>query len=126
MAEGLVRHYYGDRFNVESAGAMPTSINPNAMKVMGEIGIDISNQRSKPVEEFMGKSFDHVITLCDDNSKEVCPTFNGDAGERLHWNFQDPVEARGVEEEVLQTYRAVRDGIRESIDRFVKELDENA
>lgn len=126
MAEGFTRHHYGDRFDVESAGAMPSEVNPNAIKVMKEIGIDISGQRSKSVEEFIGQRFEYVITVCGDDSKEVCPTFIGDAGERLHWGFPDPVEARGTQEEILEKYREVRDGLRKKIEKFVSELNREA
>jgi arsenate reductase len=122
MAEGLMRHLYGDMFDVESAGAMPSEVNPNAIDVMKEIGIDIFGQRSKSVEEFIGQRFDYVVTLCGDSSKEVCPTFIGDAGERLHWNFPDPIEAQGTQNEILETYREVRDGIRKKIEDFANEV----
>ncbi len=122
MAEGLVRHLFGDRFEVESAGAMPSEVNPNAVKVMEEIGIDISGQRSKSVEEFMGQRFDYVVTLCGDSSKSVCPSFIGEVGERLHWNFPDPYDAQGTQEQVLEVYREVRDGIRKRIENFFGEV----
>lgn len=126
MAEGLIRHSNGDRFDVESAGAMPSEVNPNAIRVMEEIGIDISGQRSKSVEELIGQRFDYLVTLCGDSSKDICPSFIGEVGERLHWAFPDPYEAIGSQEEVLETYRTVRDGIREKIDDFVSKLDEVA
>jgi arsenate reductase len=124
MAEGYTRHRYGDRIEVESAGAMPDSANPNAKAVMKEIDIDISNQRSKSVGEFAGQKFDYVITLCGDSAKDVCPVFVGDVSERQHWNFPDPIEAQGSEEEILEEYRAVRDGIRDKIDEFFGEFEE--
>ncbi|MCK4443302.1 MAG: arsenate reductase ArsC [Thermoplasmata archaeon] len=124
MAEGHIRHQHSYRFDVESAGAMPSEVNPNAIGVMEEIGIDISGQRSRSVEEFIGQRFDYVITLCGDSSRDVRPSFIGDVGERLDWNFPDPYEARGSQEEILETYRNVRDGLREKIDDFVSELDE--
>lgn len=79
MAEGIVRHQYGDMFEVRSAGAGATSVHPLATKVMYDVGIDISQQRSKTVVEFLGRNFDHVMTLCGDNAKEVCPAFPGEA-----------------------------------------------
>jgi arsenate reductase len=124
MAEGYTRHRYGDRIEVESAGAMPDSVNPNAIAVMREIDIDITDQRGKSVGEFAGQRFDYVITLCGDSAKDVCPAFVGDAGERLHWDFPDPIEARGSEEEILAEYRAVRDGIINKIDEFFGESQE--
>jgi arsenate reductase len=126
MAEGLIRQLHGGRFDVESAGAMPSEVNPNAIKIMEEIGIDISGQRSKSVEEFIGQRFDYLVTLCGDSSKDVCPSFNGEVGKSLHWAFPDPYEAIGSQEEVLETYRTVRDGIREKIDDFISGLDEVA
>jgi arsenate reductase len=124
MAEGYTRHRYGDRFEVESAGAMPDSVNPNATAVMKKIGIDIADRRSKSVGEFAGQRFDYVITLCGDSAKDMCPAFVGDVGERLHWNFPDPIEAQGSQEEILKEYRVVRDGIKNKIDEFLGELEE--
>ncbi|MGB2696636.1 MAG: arsenate reductase ArsC [Candidatus Zixiibacteriota bacterium] len=95
MAEGLVRHFYGNKFKAFSAGAMPTPIHPSTKKVMMEMGIDISKQRSKSIGEFFSLEFDYVITLCGENAKDVCPIFNGKAGKRLNWNFEDPAEAKG-------------------------------
>jgi arsenate reductase len=79
MVEGMVRHRYGDDFEVRTAGAGATSVPPMAIKVMYDVGIDISQQRSKTVVEFLGRNFDHVMTLCGDNAKEVCPAFSGEA-----------------------------------------------
>ncbi len=124
MAEGYARHCYGDVLDVESAGSMPDKVNPNAIAVMKEIGVDISGQRSKPVGEFAGQRFDYVVTLCRESAKDACPAFIGEAGERLHWDFPDPIEATGTQEEVLEAYRSVRDGIREKIDDLMKRLSE--
>lgn len=88
MAEGLLRHDGGDQFEVESAGVSPGSVRPEAIEVMGEIGIDITGHRSKSVEEFIGQRFDYLITVCD-NARETCPVFPGDA-ERIHQSFEDP------------------------------------
>ncbi|MGQ9627284.1 MAG: arsenate reductase ArsC [Anaerolineae bacterium] len=120
MAEGILRNFYGNKFEAFSAGAKPSYVHPFAVKVMAEIGIDISNQRSKSVEEFTGQEFDYVITLCGDYAKEVCPVFIGKAKERLHWNFVDPAEAEGSEEEVLTVFRKVRDEIKIKIDKEIK------
>ncbi len=109
IAEGILRHLWGDRFEVESAGMRPSGVNPVAIKVMAEIGIDISGHRSKSVEEFQGMNFDFVITTCDAD-RETCPVFAGKA-RRLHWSFNDPAEARGSEEEILSAFRKVRDEI---------------
>lgn len=124
MAEGYVRHCYDDILEVESAGSIPDRVHPNAIRVMKEIGMDISSQRSKSVGEFMGQRFDYVITLCGEDAKDACPAFIGDARERLHWDFPDPVEAKGTQEEILGSYRGVRDGIRKKIDALVDRLKE--
>src|SRR3989338_4383202 len=88
MAEGILRHYSGDKFEVHSAGSAPTKVDETAIKAMEEIGIDISRNRSKHVKEFLGQRFDYVITVCD-KASETCPTFPGTA-KRLHWSFPDP------------------------------------
>jgi arsenate reductase len=102
MAEGLLRHDAGDRFDVASAGTKPGRVRPEAIAVMNEIGIDISGHRSKSVEEFTGESFDYVLTVCD-NARENCPVFPGH-GKRLHHGFDDPA--------TLEDFRRVRDEIR--------------
>jgi len=107
MAEGILRHYGCDRYDVFSAGTNPSAVNPVAIQVMKEIGIDISNQRSKHVDEFKNQKFDYVITVCDD-AKESCPLFPGKA-KRLHWSFPDPPHDREVTGEVLDEFRKVRD-----------------
>ncbi len=119
MAEGILRHLMGDRFEVESAGTRPSAVNPVAIKVMAEIGIDISGHRSKSVEEFQGMDFDFVITTCD-AAKEACPVFPGKA-RPLHWSLNDPAEARGSENEILSVFRKVRDEIKQRIrEEFIK------
>ncbi len=124
MAEGIVRHHFGDRFDVRSAGANIAPVHPLAVMVMSDVGIDISEQRSKPVGEFLSERFDYVVTLCGDSARDVCPVFLGDVGERLHWNFPDPVETEGTEEEVLRVFRKVRDGIKKRFTEFADELKE--
>ncbi|VVB97544.1 Protein ArsC [uncultured archaeon] len=109
MAEGILRHLRGNEFEVFSAGIRPSVVNPTAIKVMAEIGIDISNHKSKSVEEFKGMIFDFIITTCD-AARETCPVFPGKA-RRLHWSFDDPAVARGSEEEILSVFRKVRDEI---------------
>jgi arsenate reductase (thioredoxin) len=116
MAESLLRHDAGDRFEVESAGTKPGQVRPEAIAVMEELGIDISGQRSKSVDEFAGQSFDYVLTVCD-NAKESCPIFPGHA-KRLHRNFQDPATARGSENERLAVFRRVRNQIHDYLPRF--------
>ena len=116
MAEGLLRHELGDRFEVESAGTKPGRVRPEAIAVMSELGIDISGHRSKSVDEFAGQSFDHVLTVCD-NAKETCPIYPGHTN-RLHHNFEDPAAVEGSEEERLAAFRKVRDQIREFLRGF--------
>ncbi len=117
MAEGLLRHLAGDRFEVMSAGTEATLVRPEAAAAMAELGVDISAQESKTLERYLGGSFDYVVTVCD-AANEACPFFPG-AKRRLHWSFEDPSQATGDEEERLAVFRAVRDEIR---DRIEKEL----
>ena len=109
MAEGLLRHLAGDRFEVASAGTEATSVRPEAVEAMAELGVDISGQSSKTLERYLEEPFDHVVTVCDD-ANEVCPVFPG-ARSRLHWSFRDPSRAEGSQEERLQVFRTVRDEI---------------
>ena len=118
MAEGLLRHDGGDRFEVLSAGVEASFVRPQAIKVMSEIGIDITSHHSKSVDEFLGQEFDYVITVCD-NAQERCPVFPGQT-ERIHWSFDDPAAATGEEEVILETFRRVRDEIREKLRTFIK------
>jgi len=113
MAEGLLRHDAGDRFEVFSAGTKPSQVRPEAIAVMRELGIDISQQRSKAVEEFANQQFDCVLTVCD-NAKESCPIFPG-KGARMHHNFEDPAALAGSREERLALFRQVRDRIRAAL-----------
>ncbi len=108
MAEGLLRHDAGDRFEVESAGTKPSRVRPEAIEAMREIGIDISDYRSKSVDEFTNQSFDYILTVCD-HAKESCPVFPGNAI-RLHQNFADPAD--------LEAFRRVRDEIREYLKKL--------
>ncbi|OHB86057.1 MAG: hypothetical protein A2V98_03090 [Planctomycetes bacterium RBG_16_64_12] len=118
MAEGLLRHLAPERFEAHSAGAVASGLNPNAVKVMRELGIDIARQRSKLVEQFAGQTFDYVVTVCDSSQGGPCPVFLGQAGERLHWPLDDPAEATGSEEEVLRVFRRIRDEIKARLERF--------
>jgi arsenate reductase len=111
MAEGLLRHVAGDRFEVASAGTHPSRVRPEAIAVMREIGIDISGHRSKSVDEFASRDFDYVLTVCD-NAKESCPIYPGH-GNRLHQGFEDPAAVEGSNEERLAAFRKVRDEIRQ-------------
>jgi len=117
MAEGLLRHEDSDRFEVFSAGTKPSAVRPEAVAVMNEIGIDISGQRSKSVNEFDGAPLDYVITVCD-NAKESCPVFPG-AAKRLHWPFEDPATVQGSEDERKAAFRKVRDEVHARIKTFL-------
>src|ERR1700690_2884971 len=105
MAEGLLRHNAGDRFEIFSAGTRPRPVRPEAIAVMRELGIDISRHRSKSVDEFAGQPFDTVLTVCD-NAKESCPLFAGKTV-AMHQNFEDPAAIEGSEEERLAGFRRV-------------------
>lgn len=121
MAEGLVNHDLGKQIEAFSAGTEATRVNPLAAKVMAEIDIDLSGQRSKVLDEFAGQPFDYVITLCGD-ANEKCPLFFGGV-KRLHMGFEDPSRLPGEEAQVLPEYRRVRDEIRRALnDFFSKEL----
>jgi arsenate reductase (thioredoxin) len=109
MAEGLLRHLAGDRFEVMSAGTEATHVRPLAIRTMEEIGVDISGQESKTLERYLREPFDYVITVCEE-ANEACPFFPG-AQNRLHWSFEDPSKAEGSEEERLEVFRSVRDRI---------------
>ena len=117
MAEGLLRHDGGARFDVHSAGVSPTQVRPEAIEAMREVGVDISHQRSKSVEEFAGQAFDHVITVCD-NAREQCPVFPAET-RRIHWSFDDPSAAEGDESQRLAVFRRVRDEIRARLGEFI-------
>ncbi len=116
MAEGLVNHFLGDRFQAFSAGTEATKVNPLAIRVMAEIGIDISGHRSKTMDEFATQQFDYVITLCGD-AFERCPLFFGGV-RRVHIGFDDPSRLKGPDKEVLPEYRRVRDEIRSKLQEF--------
>ncbi|MGE5324799.1 MAG: arsenate reductase ArsC [Actinomycetota bacterium] len=115
MAEGYLRHVAGEDYEVMSAGTAPVGLNPLAVEVMREIGIDISRQTSKNVSQFLGANIPYVITVCD-RARESCPIFPG-AFRLLHWSFDDPAAVEGPGEEKLAAFRRVRDQIAASIDR---------
>ena len=123
MAEGLLRHHGGDRFQAFSAGTEPGSVHPLAIRAMAEIGIDAGGQHSKSVDEFTGQAFDCVITVCD-QAREACPVFPG-AARQLHWSLEDPSQARGSEEERLAAFRQVRDEIAARIEQFLTAMTED-
>jgi arsenate reductase len=106
IAEGFLRHYAGEKANVYSAGVETHGVNPRAISIMNEVGIDISNHTSNHVDEYIHINFDFVITVCD-NAKERCPYFPTNA-EKFHYNFPDPAKASGTEEEIVNEFRRVR------------------
>lgn len=118
MAEGLLRTMYGEEYEAMSAGTVPTELNPLAIKVMQEIGIDISDQTSTSVDEFFGMQIDYVATVCD-QAKEACPLFPAKIA-NLHKSFPDPSRAEGTEEEKLRVFRRVRDEIKNWIEESFK------
>ena len=117
MAEGLLRHLAGERFEVESAGTEATHVRPLAIEAMRELGIDISGHRSKTIESLGDQHFDVAVTVCD-SANEACPIFPGST-RRLHWSFDDPSAATGSDDERLAVFRRVRDEIRAKIEEFV-------
>ena len=117
MAEGLINHYLGDRFQAFSAGTEATRVNPLAAKVLSELGIDISSHHSKTLDQFSGQHFDHVITLCGD-ANEKCPLFFGGT-QRQHIGFDDPSRLKGTDDEVLPEYRRVRDEILQKLTNYL-------
>jgi arsenate reductase len=108
-----------DRFDVYSAGVEPTAVQPEAIDVMAELGMDIKSQRSKPVDEFEGQEFDYAITVCD-SSTEGCPIFPGNA-RYVHWSFKDPAMVNGSDEQRIAAFREVRDQIQARVRVFVHE-----
>jgi len=120
MAEGFLRHLGGGAFDVYSAGTEPGKLHPLAVEAMAEIGVDISGQRAKSVDDFVQERFDYVITVCDD-AKEACPFFPN-AANRFHWSFPDPSAAEGTHKERLAVFRQVRDGIRTRVEDLLKQL----
>lgn len=120
MAEAFLRTLAGDAFEADSAGSQPEPVHPLAIAVMSEYGIDISDQRSKGLHEYMGKTqFDHLITVCD-RAEKACPVFPG-KGAREYWPMDDPLKARGGEQERLEKFREVRDLIEARVRRWLSE-----
>ncbi len=120
MAEALLRSRAGDRFEAYSAGLEPQDLHPLAIQVMAELGIDISTQRAKGVDEFLGRMhFGYLVTVCD-RSLAACPTFPGIAY-RLHWSLPDPAANIGSDAERVAAFRRVRDELTARIDAFVNE-----
>jgi len=117
MAEGFLRSF-DRRLEMYSAGTNPSvRVHPRAVKVMKEVGIDIAGQQPKRIDDFLDKTFDYVITVCD-NAREHCPLFTGQVRHRLHIGFEDPAAATGTDEEIDQVFRRVRDEIRKEIFDF--------
>lgn len=124
MAEGFLKSF-DNRLEVFSAGTNPSSqVHPKAVQVMEEVGIDLSKNLPKKVDQFLNDSFDFVITVCD-NAKETCPVFIGKVGKHLHIGFEDPADATGTEKEVLDQFRRIRDEIKKDFfDFYLKNLKE--
>jgi arsenate reductase len=117
LAEGYLRHFAGNKATIYSAGIETHGVNPKAIQVMAEDGIDINHHTSNNVDEYTGIPFDYVITVCD-NAKENCPFFPTNA-QRLHYNFPDPAKATGNAEEIMNEFRRVRDMIKTYAQDFV-------
>lgn len=120
MAEGFLKSFDSE-LEVYSAGTNPSKqVHPKAIQVMKEVGIDLSKNYPKMVDQFLGESFDYVITVCD-NAKETCPVFIGKVGKQLHIGFEDPADATGTEEEILSEFRRIRDEIKNEFYKFYEE-----
>jgi arsenate reductase len=119
MAEGFLRHFAGDRFEVHSAGTVPKGISPITVEVMREVGIDVSAHRSKSVEEIVGEDFDWVITVCD-VARAACPRFDR-SRRQLHWSVTDPAELEASGVVSIEAFRTARDELRVRIEEFVRE-----
>jgi arsenate reductase len=117
MAEALIRRSGGEDFDVNSAGTEPSRINPLTERVLDEAGIDHSWARSKSVNEFLGQTFDYVITVCDE-ARQVCPVFPG-VHETLHWGYEDPAVVEGTEEERLAAFRSTLTMMASRIQTFI-------
>jgi arsenate reductase len=121
MAEALLCKYGGEIFEPYSAGLEPKGVNPLTIRVMDEVGIDISNQTSKSLDTYLGKlSFQYLVTVCDD-ADQNCPTGLPGIDERMHWSFEDPARFKGTEEEKLAKFREVRDLIEQKVKQWVAE-----
>lgn len=121
MAEGFLRSF-DPEIEVKSAGTEPSNqVHPKAVEVMKEKGIDLSDHYPQKVDEFLNDAFDYVITVCG-HAQENCPVFLGDVKQQLHIGFEDPADATGTEEEILEEFRRIRDEIRERMQGFLKAL----
>ena len=119
IAEGFLRTLAGDKFEVRSAGATASFVHPLAIEVMAEVGIDISGQRSKSLDEFVGQEFDYVIIVCANDTRAICLFFPGKVKHRLNWGFDDPADVGASDAERLQVFRDVRDQIQRRIEGFL-------
>ncbi len=120
MAEGLLRYLAGDALEVFSAGAKPSVVNPFAIQAMHQRGIDISQHRSKHLNEFLNDAFDYVLTVCD-AAAETCPVFPGKA-QRVHWSFPDPAAVEGSDDDKLASFIQVRDSLEKTLGDWAKSL----
>jgi arsenate reductase (thioredoxin) len=121
MVEGFLK-FFDNNLEIISAGTNPSvAVHPKAVRVMNELGVDLSGNFPKNVDRFLNQSFDYVITVCD-NAKETCPVFTGKVKQRFHIGFEDPAETTGTEEEILAVFRRIRDEIREKIYEFYKSI----
>ena len=119
MAEGLLRHMAGDKFEVYSAGSHPSRLHPASVAVMAEWNIDITHHTSEPINDYLETGIDIVITVCD-NAQQICPTFPGNV-KRIHWGLDDPYHGWGAEPEDLLPYREIRDELKDRIKVFLTE-----
>ena len=122
MAEAFLNHLAGEEFEAESAGLQAGVLNPLAVQAMKEVGIDISRNKTKSVDEMVqaGSAFDYVITVCDETSVQRCPIFPG-AARRIHWSFEDPSGFQGSYQERLEKTRKIRDQIKRKVESWIKE-----
>ena len=123
IAEAFLKQMAGDKFEAESAGLEPGNLNPVVVEVMKEVGIDISQNKTKSVFGFykQGRQYDYVVTVCDESQSGKCPVFPG-GGQKFHWGFDDPSRFEGTHEEKLQQTRAVRDAIKHKVKEWLKTL----
>lgn len=122
MAEAFLNHLGKGRFQAESAGIEAGTLNPNVIRVMQEIGIDLSAKQTNDVFAFYreGRTYEAVVTVCDAANAERCPVFPGST-KRIAWSFTDPSQFRGTQEEILEQTRRVRDEIKEKVSAFIRE-----
>ena len=127
MAEAYCNHLSGGRVVAQSAGIEPGKLNPLVVKVMAEVGVDISGNQTKSVEGFIrsGEKFDFIITVCDETSAERCPVFAG-SGQRLHFGFEDPSALSGSEQDKLKAIRLIRDQIKKKIEEWLEKVSEES